>query len=201
MGNPASIQNMIQKLGSTAVISMDNKSINSADAIILPGVGAFDNGMTKLAASDSFHTLQHKVIEEKIPFLGICLGMQLLFETSEEGKKPGLGWISGEVKRFDFTNQEKNKYLKIPHMGWNDVKILNPNKLLDNLEVMARFYFVHSYHVVCKHSEHIIATTFYGYEFTSVVNKENIWGTQFHPEKSHRYGLMLLSNFLNLIKC
>jgi len=201
MGNTSSIQNMIRKIGQSAVISIDKEIINKATAIILPGVGSFDNGMIKLLELDVLDTVKRRVIEDKIPFLGICLGMQLLFEKSEEGKLPGLGWIPGEVKKFDFTELQKNTCLKIPHMGWNEVKVVNSNKIFDKLEDSARFYFVHSYHVVCKHSDHILATTHYGYKFASAVKKDNIWGTQFHPEKSHRYGLLLLSNFLNLIKC
>lgn len=201
MGNSGSIQNMIKKLGGSAVISMDKELIKNASAIILPGVGSFDNGRRKLLSSDVFGVIKKRVIEHKIPFLGICLGMQLLFEKSEEGDMPGLGWIHGEVKKFNFTYLDKNKHLKIPHMGWNKIKVAVSNEIINKLENMARFYFIHSYHVVCKYSENIIATTHYGYEFASIVKKENIFGMQFHPEKSHRYGLLLLSNFLNIIKC
>jgi len=201
MGNPGSIQNMIRKIGEFAVISIDKEVISKATAIILPGVGSFDNGMIKLLELDVLDIVKRRVIQDKIPFLGICLGMQLLFEKSEEGNLPGLGWIPGEVKKFDFTGLEKNICLKIPHMGWNEVKVVNSNKIFDKLDDMARFYFVHSYHVVCKYSDHILATTNYGYVFASVVKKDNIWGTQFHPEKSHRFGLLLLSNFLNSFRC
>ena len=200
MGNPGSILNMIRKIGGNAIISIDREVIKNATALILPGVGSFDNGMTKLLNLDILDIVKKKVLGDKIPFLGICLGMQLLFEKSEEGNKPGLGWIPGEVKRFDFSNPETSKYLKIPHMGWNSINI-NSNDLFCEFEDSARFYFVHSYHVVCANPDHILATTFYGYEFASIVNKDNIWGTQFHPEKSHRYGLLLLNNFLNSIKC
>lgn len=200
MGNPGSILNMIRKIGGNAIISIDREVIKNATALILPGVGSFDNGMTKLLNLDILDIVKKKVLGDKIPFLGICLGMQLLFEKSEEGNKPGLGWIPGVVKRFDFSNPEISKYLKIPHMGWNNINI-NSNDLFCEFEDSARFYFVHSYHVVCANPDHILATTFYGYEFASIVNKDNIWGTQFHPEKSHRYGLLLLNNFLNSIKC
>lgn len=197
MGNPASILNMIRKVGGNALISMDADMITSASAIILPGVGAFDNGITKLRASGILNLIEKKVLEEKVPFLGICLGMQLLFNSSEEGKQTGLGWIKGSVKRFDFSTVESQQRLKVPHMGWNEVMPKSYTTLYSGLEE-ARFYFVHSYHAVCENPSHVLATTKHGYEFICSVQNDNIFGVQFHPEKSHRFGMTLFKNFLDM---
>lgn len=201
MGNPGSILNMVRRAGGSAVVSSDLDIIASASAIILPGVGSFNNGITKLKQSGILALLEKKVMDEKIPFLGICLGMQLLFDKSEEGDAEGLGWIPGFVKKFDISSFEETKRLKIPHMGWNLVTPKEFETLYKNMEEEARFYFVHSYHVVCAKQEHILATTNYGYEFVSSVRNNNIWGAQFHPEKSHRFGLMFFRNFLKEAKC
>ena len=142
---------------------------------------------------------QEKCWHKKTPFLGICLGMQILLEKSEEGAENGLGWVEGESKRFDFSMIPNGKDLKIPHMGWNTVKPIDDAKLfqeIDDEEI--RYYFVHSYHVVCKNPENILSTTFYGYDFPSSIVKDNIYGVQFHPEKSHRFGMQLLKNFIGL---
>ena len=199
MGNTASMLNMIRKAGGQAELCAAPSDLESASAIILPGVGAFDNGMTKLAHSGLLETLGHKVIEEKLPFLGVCLGMQLLFDKSEEGKLPGLGWIKGDVTRFDFTGIHTNERLKVPHMGWNLVYPKTYENVFAGLEDEARFYFVHSYHVNCANTSDILATANYGYEFTCSVRHDNIWGVQFHPEKSHRFGIQFFKNFLKEI--
>jgi imidazole glycerol-phosphate synthase subunit HisH len=201
MGNPASILNMLRKAGSDAIITAELDAIKSALVIIMPGVGAFDNGVIKLKSLGLLPVLIQKVVVEKTPFIGICLGMQLLFERSEEGELAGLGWLKGDVKHFDFSalDDEKRKRLKVPHMGWNIVKPVEFETLYTSLEKDARFYFVHSYYVKCRNSEDILATTFYGHEFTCSVRKNNIWGVQFHPEKSHRFGLIFFRNFLKEI--
>jgi glutamine amidotransferase len=162
-------------------------------------VGSFDNAMIKLKNSGLLEVLSYKVLKQKIPFLGVCLGMQLLFERSEEGKLPGLGWIKGNVTRFNFSGVQANMRFNIPHMGWN---VINPRiykNLFLGLEDEARFYFIHSYHVNCSNPSDVLATANYGYEFTCSIHHDNIWGLQFHPEKSHRYGIRLFKNFLNEI--
>lgn len=196
MGNTASMLNMIRKAGGQAELCSDSNELESASMIILPGVGAFDNGIEKLKDSGLLEPLKQKVFEEKVPFLGVCLGMQLLFEKSEEGEFPGLGWIRGEVIRFDFSRVEQEKTLKVPHMGWNLVKPSTYVNVFSGLEKEARFYFVHSYHVNCHDPDDVLATTHYGYEFTCSVRHDNIWGAQFHPEKSHRFGVQFFKNFL-----
>jgi len=196
MGNTASMLNMIRKAGGQAELCSNPEDLNNASAIILPGVGAFDNGMDKLEKSGLLDVLRHKVLEDKVPFLGVCLGMQLLFEKSEEGQQPGLGWLKGNVTRFDFSGLHLDRSLKIPHMGWNVVHPHTYENLYAGLEEEARYYFVHSYHVNCINSADVLATTNYGYEFACSVRHENIWGAQFHPEKSHRFGVQFFKNFL-----
>ena len=198
MGNTGSIINMIRHVGGDAVISADEQTISTAAALILPGVGAFDSGMEKLRASNMLALVEKCVLKEKIPFLGICLGMQLLFDSSEEGLLPGLGWISGRVERFDFSGINENG-LKIPHMGWNLVASRHNHPLFASLGAGARFYFVHSYHAVCSDEHHAIAFAEYGYSFACAVQKENIFGVQFHPEKSHKFGMTLFKNFVEQI--
>lgn len=200
MGNPGSILNMIRRVGGQAVISSDEDSIRSASAIILPGVGSFDNGMQKLNSSGILAPLEQQVLRNRVPFLGICLGMQLLFEKSQEGSLGGLGWVPGEVKRFDFSQME-NCGLKIPAMGWNLIHPAKKSPLFEGLEEEARFYFVHSYHVECSSQENSLAVTTYGYPYVSAVQKDNIFGVQFHPEKSHRFGKTLFKNFLEMASC
>ena len=196
MGNPSSILNMLRKAGGDAVVTADLDTIKSATAIIMPGVGAFDNGMTRLRDLCLIPILTQKIVKENTPFMGICLGMQLLFERSDEGELLGLGWLAGEVKRFDFSTLEDKRGLKVPHMGWNIVNPVECDTLYLGLEQEARFYFVHSYYVNCRDPQDVFATTIYGHEFTCSVRKRNIWGAQFHPEKSHRFGLQFFRNFL-----
>ena len=195
--NLNSIVNMIKKIGARAEVSSQPEQILKADKIILPGVGAYDNGMRNLERLGLIGALKHKVLEEEIPILGICLGMQLLMEGSEEGRLPGLGWIQGRAVKFDFgSNQQR---LKIPNMGWN---VVSPRpglvSLFAGLRVPPRFYFVHSYHCQCARSEDILATSHHGLDFVCALNRGNIYGTQFHPEKSHRFGMRLLRNFVEL---
>jgi glutamine amidotransferase len=193
-GNPASILNMLRKIGVEAVISSEKSVVDKASKIILPGVGAFDHGINKLKASGLLESLNKKVIDERVPFLGICLGMQLLTARSEEGKEKGLGWIDAECLQFHFPE----KKLKVPHMGWNYLQAKKPSKLLTGMNPDSRFYFVHSYYVQCNQPGDILSTAEYGFPFVSAIEKENIAGVQFHPEKSHKYGIQLLKNFVDL---
>jgi glutamine amidotransferase len=195
MGNSGSIMNMLKFVGVDSVITSDPELISKATAIILPGVGSFDNGIRKLKALDSFNRICEKVITDRVPFLGICLGMQLLFNSSEEGTENGLGWISGRVRKFPIN---LNNDLKVPHMGWNEVQITQENLLLKKELEECRFYFVHSYYLDCDLTQ-TIGSTNYGMKFTSAVNSNNIFGVQFHPEKSHKFGISLFQNFIKLI--
>lgn len=195
IGNLASVLNMFKKIGvKDVVVSGDKELISKADKLLLPGVGAFDAGMTNLENSGLIPVLNKKVLEEKTPILGICLGMQLLTKRSEEGVKPGLGWIDAETIKF---NPDPSLKLKVPNMGWAYVDVKRENKLL-NSGVKDRFYFVHSYYVKCLDSQQSIATSNFGDDFTCAVNKENIYGTQFHPEKSLKFGMKVLENFSKL---
>ena len=200
MGNLGSILNMLRKIGAPTIISSNTQDIEKADRLILPGVGAFDNGMANINEMGLLTVLNEKVLNDKTPVLGICLGMQLFTSRSEEGELPGLGWIAGETVRFHFDQKETD--LKIPHMGWNTVKPTRKDSIFQDLSEDHRFYFVHSYHVVCKQEEDVLARSNHGYDFTSSVQKGNILGIQFHPEKSHRFGLQLLKHFAELnLKC
>lgn len=193
MGNLGSISNMLRKVGAACAISSDPAVIESADKLILPGVGAFDGGMRSLAERGLIQVLDTQVLAHKKPVLGLCLGMQLFGQRSEEGNLKGLGWVDLQTIRFRFD--DANARLKIPHMGWNTLQIRRPHALLNDLDLDARFYFVHSYHVVCADHENVMAETNYGYNFASVVGRDNILGAQFHPEKSHKFGMILLRNF------
>lgn len=196
LGNIASILNMIRKVGGQAIVSDQKQDIMSASKLILPGVGAFDHGINQLRSLDLFSLIQDQALGGT-PLLGICLGMQLLSQGSEEGKLAGLGLINAEFKRFSFADDS----LRIPHVGWNLVKIkkLNPLIMDEKHETKEnRFYFTHSYHAICKNESDILTTTEYGYDFPSAYSHENIYGVQFHPEKSHRFGKKLFLNFINI---
>jgi glutamine amidotransferase len=193
-GNLGSIQNILKRIGEESVVTSEISEIARATKLILPGVGAFDTGMRNLAELNLIDILNRKVIEEKIPVLGICLGMQLLSRGSEEGSLPGLGWIDAETLRFRF--HDTNEY-KIPHMGWNFILQNKTGKLFDNMYPDPRFYFVHSYFFKALKPEDILTSTTYEIEFTSSVERGNILGVQFHPEKSHKFGMKLLKNFVD----
>lgn len=195
MCNLGSILNMFKKIGVPAKVCTDSQEISRADKIILPGVGAFDTGMKNLANLDIIDALNQRVLNDKIPVLGICLGMQLLMRRSEEGQLPGLGWIDGDTVRF---RSESFPNLKVPHMGWNTTTVCTKEALFNGLEQDARFYFVHTFHVACDRQEDVLAMTNHGYDFASAVRRGNIFGTQFHPEKSHKFGMRLLKNFTQI---
>lgn len=197
MGNVGSIKNMLKKIGVPSIISREKEEINKATKLILPGVGAFDKGMSNLRKFNLVDLLNYKVKEEKTPILGICLGMQLLTRKSEEGgKEPGLEWIEADTIKFEFDQSKEIR--RIPHMGWNQIQAKKESLLLKEMYDEPRFYFVHSYHVVCDQQRDVLATSDYGIEVTAAVEKGNVYGAQFHPEKSHKFGKKLLENFSNL---
>ena len=192
MGNIGSIQNMLKRIGVKVVVSSDACEIMKAGKIILPGVGAFDEGMKNLNELGLTELLIKRIKEEGVPILGICLGMQLFSEKSEEGVSKGLGLVEAVTVKF-----RMNQGLKVPHMGWNTVSPVKENPLYSNLN-NNRFYFVHSYHVACRNREDVLSETHYGYDFVSSLQHKNIYGVQFHPEKSHKFGMQLLRNFSEL---
>jgi len=192
IGNLGSIRNMLKKIGFDSQISDRPEIIKDASKLIMPGVGAFDAGMRQLNASGLVPYLEEKVLQEKTPVLGICLGMQLLTRRSEEGTSPGLGWIDAEVKRFLPPPGSK---LKVPHMGWNIAKPAKVTGMTANVESEERYYFVHSYYVHCQNREDVLLSGEYGQVFDAAFERGNIIGVQFHPEKSHKFGMRLLRNF------
>jgi len=196
MGNVGSIKNMLHRVGAASVIAAEPEAIRSAEKLILPGVGAFDKAMECLDRLNLIGVLNEKVLREGAPLLGICLGMQLLSRRSEEGQRPGLGWIDAETVRFRFD--ESHAGLKLPHMGWNAVDVVRPSPILDDRHEGSRFYFVHSYHVRCAEERHVLAVATYGVTFHAAVIHGNIMGTQFHPEKSHKFGMRLLKRFAEM---
>jgi imidazole glycerol-phosphate synthase subunit HisH len=193
LGNVGSIRNMLHRLGFEAKLVSEPDEIRSAEKLILPGVGAFDRGMEELHRRGLVETLNERVIGDGVPILGVCLGMQLFSKGSEEGDRPGLGWIDAETVRFALP--EDGKELRLPHMGWNSICVERSTPLLQDLPEDKRFYFVHSYHVRCNNEDLVAARSRYGVDFTCAVSSRNIYGTQFHPEKSHRFGMKVLSNF------
>jgi imidazole glycerol-phosphate synthase subunit HisH len=196
VGNLASIGNMLRKIGVTAFISSDPHALVSAVGIILPGVGAFDHAMRKLREGKLVPALERRVLGEGVPLLGLCLGAQLLTKASAEGSEPGLGWIDAVTTRFESSRM--NGRFTIPHMGWSDVTSVRPHELLASDEAESRFYFAHSYHLSCSDPELTIGSARYGYEFAAAVASRNVMGVQFHPEKSHTFGMRLLRNFCGL---
>ena len=193
LGNIRAFVNVYERLNIKTKVAHNAEDIKDATKIILPGVGAFDYAMKQLNASGMRDELDNKVLGEKIPVIGICVGMQILANSSEEGILPGLGWIDGEVKLFDTTKIPHKT--RLPHMGWNNINPVNGHDLLNGLDAQSRFYFLHSYYFVCHNENEIISTTEYGISYASAVNRENIFGIQFHPEKSHSNGIQLLKNF------
>ena len=197
MGNLGSIKNMFKYIGVEATIESDVDKIKNASKILLPGVGSFDTAMKKINESDLKEVLNEKALKEQVPVLGICLGMQLLTNSSEEGSLAGLGWI--DAKTMSFKNRIDKKY-RIPHMGWNIVNKSNVSLLTNGFEEFdeTRFYFVHSYFVKVEDEKNSILKTNYGVEFDSAIQKDNIFGAQFHPEKSHKFGMKFFENFARI---
>lgn len=193
LGNLGSIKNMIKKVGFDSIISSDKDQIRNATKLILPGVGSFDRGMIELKKRGLIDVLNEVVQEKQTPILGICLGMQLMTKSSEEGTEKGLGWINAEVKYFSF---EENTY-KVPHMGWNYIHEKKESSFFKP-EGKNRFYFVHSYYVDCNNEEDILSTSTYGFEFVSSFKRKNIMGIQCHPEKSHKFGIHFLKQFIEI---
>jgi glutamine amidotransferase len=195
LGSLSSIKNMLKKVGVSSIISASEDDIAQSDKLILPGVGHFAKGMENLNRSGLIPILNELVLVKKKPILGICLGMQLMTSFSEEGNLQGLGWIDANTIKFRLNSS----MYKIPHMGWSNVHFHIEDPLASSLHETSRFYFVHSYHVKCESESNVLATSNYGSTFHSAIVKENIRGVQFHPEKSHKFGMQLLKNFSNLI--
>ena len=196
LGNVGSVIRMVEKMGGIAIKIASPDEIHQAEKIILPGVGHFDHGMRLLQEKGLVTEIQ-AIAKQGIPILGICLGMQLLFNNSEEGTATGLGLISGKVIKFN----DPTRALRIPHMGWNEVDVQKENPLIPThieQETKPRFYFVHSYHAVCQNIEDVLATVHYGTDVTAAVSRGNIYGAQFHPEKSHRFGMDMIKRFVEL---
>lgn len=194
MGNIGSICNMLKYIGSPYVVSSDPVEIAACDKIVLPGVGHFDLAMQNLAQRNLVDPLRQLVLEDRKPILGICLGMQLMCRASEEGTGSGLGYIDAQVIKFAPPADTR---LKVPHMGWSDAEFTKQTVLSEGLGESARFYFVHSYYVTCNDPADVWATTQYGNRFVSAFVRDNIAGVQFHPEKSHKYGIQLFRNFVS----
>lgn len=192
MGNSGSVVNMFKRIGESVLLSSDPAEIGKAKKLVLPGVGSFDNGMENLAKRGLLDLLNEKVLHQGTPILGICLGIQLFMEGSDEGSLPGLGWIKGRALRFDSTLLGD---LRIPHMGWNGLDVAKAHPLVQGIEEDARFYFVHTYYVSCTDDNDILTTTTYGFDFVSSIQHGNIIGTQFHPEKSLRWGMNICRRF------
>lgn len=196
-GNIQAILNIYKRLNIKAFVAHTSEDIQKAEKLILPGVGAFDETMEKLVSSGLIETLNDLVLNNKIPVLGICVGMQVMAKTSEEGERDGLGWFDAEVKKLNSKNEDGEAVL-LPHMGWNSVQQHKENHLFEEIDPERGFYFLHSYHFVCNSESDVLAKTNYGNIVTSAISKGNIFGTQFHPEKSHINGIQIFKNFSEL---
>jgi len=196
LGNVRAFANVYERLNIKTKLAHSAEDLSRADKIILPGVGSFDHAIRLLNGSGMRDELDKQVLLQKKPVIGVCLGMQIMAKSSDEGKLAGLGWIDAEVKLFDI---KKIPYTtKYPHMGWNSMQLVRDSEILKGLDSASRFYFLHSYYIVCKDSNDVLTTTEYGITYTSAVNRENIYGFQYHPEKSHANGVQLLKNFAEL---
>ena len=196
LGNIQAFLNVYKRLNFEAKTATTAAGLEGATKVILPGVGAFDHAMERLDESGMRGVLDDLVLRERVPVLGVCVGMQILARASDEGTLPGLGWIDGRVRSFD--SLEAPGAVQLPHMGWNDVKPMPGNRLFEQLESDARFYFLHSYYFECERQDDVAAIARYGKDFSCAVNAANIYGVQFHPEKSHHFGTRLLQNFAEL---
>lgn len=197
LGNIQAFANIYHRLNIPVVIASNANQLLGAEKLILPGVGAFDWAMARLNESGMRARLDELVLHQKIPVLGVCVGMQMMANRSEEGEIPGLGWIDAEVVRFQLAQVS---HAPLPHMGWNDVNFLREDPLFVGIS-SPRFYFLHSYHFLAHHDSQILATTDYGHSFTSIASSSHIYGVQFHPEKSHHWGVQLLKNFAESKTC
>jgi imidazole glycerol-phosphate synthase subunit HisH len=193
MGNIGSICNMLRHVGADPIVSADPRQLEAADKLVLPGVGHFDRAMANLSATGLADAIRDLVQERRMPILGICLGMQLMCGSSAEGTQSGLGFLDARVRRFEFPNDRR---FKVPHMGWARLDIARRATLLDDLDDEARFYFVHSYFVECNDDSDVLARASYGGDFVAAFQRGNVHGVQFHPEKSHRFGMRLFQNFV-----
>jgi glutamine amidotransferase len=195
MGNLRSVEKKMVNLGANAIISSSSDEIMDAKKLVLPGVGHFANGIKNLKKYGLWDVLNKTVLESKTPILGICLGMQIMSKRSDEGNTEGLGWFDAEIVKFRV--RDRLKY-KVPHMGWNNVVLKKNSILFQGITEFRKFYFVHSYHLKCNDKHDILTTTKYEYSFPSAIQKGNIYGTQFHPEKSHDWGDIILKNFITI---
>ena len=193
MGNLGSIQNMLKRIGVPAEVTGEVATLERASKILLPGVGAFDSAMERINASGLRAVLDRKALQERVPIMGICLGMQLLTRSSEEGQLPGLGWIAAATRRFPAAPG-----FKVPHMGWNVVTAARDSPLTEGLPIESRYYFVHSYYVQADDARDSLLTTHYGVTFDAAISHGNLYGAQFHPEKSHKFGMRFLANFARI---
>ena len=195
-GNIQAIANIYHRLNISFKIMEKPSQLHEASKLILPGVGAFDETMQRLDSSGMREALEKKVMEEKIPIIGVCVGMQIMAKKSEEGVLDGLGWIDGNVKKIKTATLQQKPHL--PHLGWDTIQPLRESPLFDHIDLDKGFYFLHSFCFFCSKAEDVLASTDYGEEFASAVNVQNIYGVQFHPEKSHKNGIELLKNFASL---
>lgn len=196
LGNIKAFVNVYEQLNIQTTVARKASDLKKASKIILPGVGAFDFAMSQLNKSGMKEAIEEKVFKDEVPILGICVGMQMLAKSSDEGELGGLGWINGTVKKFDASKLIFKA--KLPHMGWNTIESFRENPLLKGFNGDSRFYFLHSFFFECENDEYKIATTDYGVTFASAINKDHIYGIQFHPEKSHSNGMQLLNNFAQI---
>jgi glutamine amidotransferase len=196
LGNVMAFANIYKKLNIPVEIVSSSSELSSAKKILLPGVGSFDWAMTKLNDSGMREMLDQLVLKKKVPVIGICVGMQMMAKTSDEGEMNGLGWINAEVKRLDNSNDTC-----LPHMGWNNLTSVKKHPLFNNLDSNARFYFLHSYYFDQRDESQVLTKTLYNKSFTSSISHKNIYGVQFHPEKSHKWGVQLLQNFSQINLC
>lgn len=198
VGNISAFRNIYKQLNIPVKIVSKEADLTDVEKIVLPGVGHFDYAMTRFKDSGMVEKINQMVVHEKMPVIGICVGMQMMAKRSDEGVLPGLGWIDAEVKKFDSSLKVGRTTLPLPHMGWNDIRPERTTPILIGLENEAHFYFLHSYYFVCNDENDKIASTNYGTDFTCAANHNNVYGVQFHPEKSHKYGIQLLKNFADL---
>lgn len=196
VGNIKAFVNVYKRINVPTIIAKTAQDLEGAKKLILPGVGHFDHAMSELIKSGMRDKLDELVLVKKLPIIGVCVGMQMMGNSSEEGKLEGLGWIDASVKKIDVTKIKQ--VTRLPHMGWNDVQPVIHHPLFEGLEKEALFYFLHSYYFECDHNADVLATSEYGGEFTCAAHHENVYGIQFHPEKSHHYGETLLNNFAKL---